>query len=207
MIIVTDIQQRTPEWDILRSGKVTGTGLKKLVSSRKDTREDYFYEVLAGRLTTETTQYETAMNRGVRLEDEAIAQFENLKGILVDKAGFCQSSENEWIGYSPDGLIKVGKTYSEDVEVKCLASKNHLRIWLENTIPEEHEAQIIHSFIVNPKLKKRYFISYDPRISIHPIHIIEVSRKDYEEKIEDYKQKEEDFIKEINKKLIEINKI
>lgn len=204
---IYEIEQRTPEWDAIRSGRITGTGLKKLISTRKDTRDDYFYEVLAGRLTTETTDEESALARGVRCEDEALAEFEKVSGKIVDKAGFCQSDDNEWIGYSPDGLIKVGKTYSEDIEIKCPASKNHLRTWLENTIPDEYEPQLIQAFIVNPKLKKRYFISYDSRITIHPIHIIEVNRKDYEEKIEDYKQRQLEFIELVNNKLSEIIKL
>jgi len=202
---IFDIEQRSDEWFDLRMGKVTGTGLKKILSSRS--RSDYFYEVLAERLTNELNREESALDRGVRLESEAITEFEKISGKLIDTAGFCQSDENEWIGYSPDGLIKVGNTYSEDVEVKCLASKNHLRVWLENIIPEEYDAQIIEAFIVNPKLKKRYFVSYDPRIAVHPIHIIEVNRKDVEEKIEDYRVKQEEFIKEVNEKLEEINKL
>jgi hypothetical protein len=136
-----------------------------------------------------------------------LAEFEKVKGKIVDRAGFCQSEDNEWIGYSPDGLLKVGKKYSEDIEIKCLASKNHLRVWLENIIPEEYEAQIIQAFIVNNDLKKRYFVSYDPRITIHPIHIIEVNRKDYEEKIKDYKARQLEFIESINNKLAEIIKL
>lgn len=204
---IFNCEQRTPEWDIIRSGKITGTGLKKLISSRNGTREDYFYEVLAGRLTTEATQDQSALDRGIELEEEAIAEFEKLSGKIVDRAGFCQSDDNEWIGYSPDGLIKVGKDYSEDIEVKCLASKNHLKICLENKIPDDYEAQIIQAFIVNEKLQKRHFISYDPRITIRPMHIIEVNRSDLEDKIADYKQKQEEFIKEINTKLEEIIKL
>jgi hypothetical protein len=206
-MIIISCEQRTPEWDSIRSGRVTGTGLKRLISTRKDTRDDYFYEVLAGRLTTEVTDIETAIARGVRLEDEALKEFEKLYGKIVDKAGFCQSEDNEWMGYSPDGLIKVGKTYSEDIEIKCLASKNHLRVWLEDIILEDYEPQLIQAFIVNPKLKKRYFISYDPRITIHPIHIIEVNRSDYEEKIESYKNAQLEFIERINKALESINKL
>jgi putative phage-type endonuclease len=204
---IYNIEQRSPEWFAIRSGRITGTGLKKLVSTRKDTRDDYFYEVLAGRLTTELDDTETALARGVRLEEEALNKFQEETKIEIEKAGFCQSDANEWIGYSPDGLIKSGKIYSEDIEIKCPANKNHLRIWLENTIPEEYEAQIIQAFIVNEKLKKRYFASYDPRITIHPIHIIEANRTDYEEKIELYKEAQLKFIEMVNAKLEEINKL
>lgn len=206
-MIIHEMEQRSPEWDAIRSGRITGTGLKRLISTRKDTRDDFFYEVLAGRLTTETTKQESDLQRGVRCENEALEYFEKEKGKIVSKAGFCQSDDNEWIGYSPDGLIKVGKTFSEDIEIKCPASKNHVRTWLENAIPEEYEPQLIQAFIVNPKLKKRYFVSYDDRITIHPIHIIEVNRSDFEEKIEDYKKKEEEFIALVNNTLESINKL
>lgn len=204
---IYDIEQRSNEWNALRLGRITGTGLKRLISTRKDTRDDLFYELLAGRLTTEATKQQSDLERGVECESEALVEFEKLTGKIVEKAGFCQSDDNEWMGYSPDGLIKVGKIYSEDIEIKCPASKNHLRTWLENSIPEEYEPQLIQAFIINPKLKKRYFISYDSRITIHPIHIIEVNRKDYEEKIEDYKQRQIEFIELVNQKLEEINKL
>lgn len=206
-MIILQCEQRTPEWDAIRSGRITGTGLKRLISARKDVREDYFYELLAGRLTTEPTKKETPMERGIRCENEALEEFEKLSGKIVDKVGFCQSEDNEWMGYSPDGLIKVGKNYSEDIEIKCLDSKNHLKVWLENKILDDYEPQIIQAFIVNPKLKKRYFISYDDRISIHPVHIIEAKRKDYEDQIEDYKQRQEEMIALVNEKLEEINKL
>jgi putative phage-type endonuclease len=202
---IINCEQRTPEWHECRLGKITGTGLKKLVSTRS--RSDFFYEILAERLTTEVEEVETALQRGVNYEAEALKEFEKFSGKIVNQAGFCQSSKNEWIGYSPDGIIKIGKKYSEDIEIKCPASKTHLKIWLENKIPEEYDAQIIQAFIVNPDLKKRYFISYDSRISIHPIHVIEVSRSEVEEKIAEYEKLEREFIDEINAKLEELLKL
>lgn len=200
---IHDIEQRTDEWFAIRHGRVTGTGLKNIVGS-KLVRDNYFYEYLAERLSTETNEEEKPLDRGVRLEDEAVAAFEKKTGKLVTKIGFTVCDKHDKIASSPDGLIKNGKVYNEAVEVKCLSSGKHVRAWLENAIPKEYYAQGIQYFIVNENLHTLYFVFYDPRITKHPLHIIELYRDDVQQDIEEYFAAETTFLEEVEQKLEEI---
>jgi exodeoxyribonuclease (lambda-induced) len=204
---ILNLEQRTPEWLEARRGKVTGTGLKKILG-RPQTRTDYFYEVLAERLTSEGLEEgESAMQRGVRLEPEALEAFEAKTKKKVEIAGLCVDDQNEWIANSPDGLIKVKGKYREAAEIKCLSSANHLKVWLENKIPDDHMAQAMQYFILNKDLEILHFASYDPRMTMHPLHIIKLKREDIEEDIAKAKEAEEKFINEVNAKFDEIVKL
>lgn len=195
-----NIQQRTDEWLHLKKGKVSGTVLKGLMGTPK-ARLEAFYEVLAERLTVGVeSDYENAMDRGNRLEDEAIASFEFETGKSVEKIGFCESDEDPNIANSPDGLIGD----EEAIEVKCMGGKNHVKLWLTNEVPEEYKWQVVQYFIVNEKLKTVYFVGYNPDIPIHPLHIIEVKREDMEEYIKGAVVAQKHFLVEIEQKLKEI---
>lgn len=178
-----NIEQQTPEWHQLKKGKISGTVLKALMSSR--TKKDAIYELVAQKLTIGVQEdYENAMDRGNRLEPEAIAAFEFETGKKVERTGFIESDDNEHIGSSPDGII--GDT--EAVEVKCLNGTKHVKMWLEDEIPKEYEWQVVQYFVVNDKLEKLYFVGYNPDILLHPLNIITIERKELEEKIHKAKQ-------------------
>ena len=202
-MIIKYCEQRSDEWHEERQGKITGTALKALTGTQK-ARDTLFYEILAERLSIEANSTEKPLDRGIRLEDEAITQFEIKTGKIVEKVGICYRKDNERIANSPDGLISKNGKYTEAPEVKCPDSKNHLKIWLENKVPEEYIPQTRQYFIVNDELETLYFISYDPRITIHPLHIIEIHRIDIAEEIEDLKQRQIDFLDEVNKKVEEL---
>lgn len=156
---------------------------------------------MAERLSVDDGTGESALERGERLEDEAIEVFEKKTGKIVDKVGFIELDENEFVGCSPDGLIDNDGVYSEAVEVKCLSSANHIKAILENEVPKDYYPQVIQSFIVNLDLEKLYFILYDPRVTVMPFHLIEVNRKDVVEDIEKYKADEIEFIQSINERI------
>lgn len=167
-------------------------------------KEGHFYEVLADRLSEDDLTEESAMDRGVRLESEAVEAFEQATGKMVDRVGFIESDDNEFMGCSPDGLIINNGNYNEAIEVKCLSSANHVRAWVENEPPKEHYAQIVQMFIVNEDLETLYFVLYDPRVTVHPLHIIPMTRESFGDDIADYKKQELEFISSINNKISEL---
>lgn len=167
-------------------------------------KEGHFYEVLADRLSVDDVEDESAMDRGIRLESEAVEAFEQATGKIVDIIGFIESDDSEFMGCSPDGLIANNGIYNEAIEVKCLSSANHVRAWIENAPPKEHYAQIVQMFIVNEALETLYFVLYDPRVTVHPLHIIPVTREFVKADIEDYKKQELEFIDSINQKISEL---
>lgn len=186
-----NVSQRSDEWFHLRKGKITGTTLKAIMGTPK-ARKEVMYEILAERLTVGVEDdYENAMDRGTRLEPEAISAFEFETGLKVDTAGLCQDDDNCQIANSPDGLIGE----DEAIEVKCMGGKNHVKMWLTNEIPDEYYYQVLQYFVVNEKLKKLYFVGYNPDIPTHPLHIIEVERN--EEEVERAKKSQEAFLQEV----------
>lgn len=198
-----DIEQGTEQWHHLRKGKITGTTLKAIMGTPK-AKQDALYEIIAERLTVGVdTDYENPMDRGIRLEPDAISLFEFETGKTVERVGFCEDDQNALIGYSPDGLIGE----EEDVEVKCMGGKNHVKMWLTNEIPDDYYWQVVQAFVVNPKLQKRYFVGYNPDIPAHPLHIIEVTRESLMEPIRGARVAQEAFIERVEQELSKIIKL
>ena len=181
-------------WLEARKGKITGTRLKDLILKRSTKPKLGFYEIIAERIAIPATQ-ENVMDRGHRLEEEAMERFmvETKKKVNMDLV-IWQRDDDSNIAISPDGFI--GKT--EAVEVKCLSSSRHIEAWLTKEIPSEYECQKLQYFIVNDKLKKLYFIFYDPRMP-KDLFWIEVNRKDVNEKVKEYLLLEKEALKRMEK--------
>ncbi len=151
------------EWLDGRMGKVTGTRLKDLVVKRGTKPKKGFYEIIAEKIAIPANG-ENVMDRGHRLETDAIAIFEEKTGKKVNTDLVIWSREdNTDIAISPDGYVE-GKKITEACEVKCLNSASHIEAYLTKEIPSEYEYQKIQYFVVNNDLEILYFIFYDPRM-------------------------------------------
>lgn len=206
MKIFQTLQQKTPEWFEERKGVITGSRLKKIVGTPYMKKET-FYEVLAERLSVGDYDEETAMQRGIRLEDDARKEYTKETGYEVEVPGFTKREDNLFMGESPDGLIQTDGKYTRALEIKCLGSKNHVRAKLEGQIPDDYLPQVIQKFIVNDDLEVVDFVMYDPRIASFPYLKFSLFREDYVELIEKYRKTQEDFLNEVNetlKKLISL---
>lgn len=200
---IKNVEQRSPEWEQLRKTRITGTMVKNIMGTPR-ARKEAFYEAIANRLTIGVEEdYENAMDRGTRLEPDAIATFELETGKSVERVGFCESNDNEAIAMSPDGYVK-DTNYTEAVEAKCMGGKNHVKLWLENEVPDEYYWQVVQYFVVNDELQTLYFIGYNPDIPAHPLHVIEVKRDVVLSSIEKSRIEQETFLEEVNVKLKEI---
>lgn len=200
-----NIEQGSDAWHHIRKGKITGTTLKAIMGTAK-AREGAYYEIIAERLTVgveDETSYENPMDRGTRLEPEAVAMFEFLTGKETQVVGFCEHDDNEFIANSPDRLI--GETQA--LEIKCPLGKAYVKAWLTNKVPEEYEEQTIQYFVLNDKLETLYFALYNPNIPVHKMHIIELHRKDLGLKIADALKAQVAFLSEVNATLETIIKI
>jgi len=194
-----NILQRSPEWEQLRKTHLTGTVLKGLMGTAR-ARQEAIYEAIANRLTVGVAsdeEYENPMARGTRLEPDGIAEFEFQTGKSVEQVGMCENDENPVIAQSPDGYIKDTKD-TEAIELKSMGGKNHVKLWLTDEVPSEYKWQVVQYFVVNDKLKKLYFVGYNPQIPVHPLHIIEVLRKNVEDNIEEARIAQIEFIKEVD---------
>lgn len=182
------------DWLDARLGKITGTRAKDVMPKGRGATgyRAGFYEIIAERIALPHNG-ENVMDRGKRLEDEAIERFKKETGKKAKRElVLCVREDNEAIAYSPDALI--GKT--EDVEVKCLSSARHLEAWMTQEIPAEYESQIIQGFVVNDKLKRRYMVFYDPRMP-KDFFYLTIQRKDFKDQIEQYLETERNVLKRI----------
>lgn len=160
------------EWKAFRKGKITGTRLKDITNKKGTGKKIAFYELIAERMGIVEDE-ENVMERGLRLEPEAIAEFEKQTGKKVDGSLVIWVSDyNENISVSPDGFI--GDT--EALEIKCLSSARHIEAIIENEFPDEYELQARQYFVCNEKLETLYFAMYDPRIVARPLVIFEIHR-------------------------------
>ena len=180
------------EWLEARRGKITGTRLGSLFSKRDRKPLKGFYEVIAERVAIPRDE-ENAMDRGRRLEDEAIELFSKKAGKKVDTSlvMWCRDDDDN-IAISPDGVI----SQTEAVEVKCLNSAAHIEALLTQEIPSEYEFQVLQYFCVNDALARLYFIFYDPRMP-KDLFWLEVNRKDVQEKVDEYLELERKAIEQI----------
>jgi hypothetical protein len=199
MIIIPGLEQNTPEWQDERRGKITGSKLGGLVAKRGTGRKLGFYELISERLGL-PPDGESAMDRGHRLEEEAIALFEEKSGFKVDRGMFCISAFSPDIACSPDGLIMDKETgkYVGAVEVKCLSSARHIQALVEKKIPDDYEFQILQYFIVNDDLQVLHYVSYDPRMVAKPYYSTSISRYELEEKIGTYREYQKSVLREID---------
>jgi putative phage-type endonuclease len=180
------------EWLNFRLGKISGSRLKDIIVKRGTGKKKGYYELIAERIAVPADD-ENPMDRGTRLEEEALARFEQETKKKVDTSLIVwQSEESENIILSPDGVISE----YEAVEVKCLSSASHIEAWLTQEIPSEYQDQALQYFVVNPSLETLYFTFYDPRIPAKDFFVIEVGRD--KEKVEEYLAYEKSIMEEIN---------
>ena len=183
------------EWLAARRGKITGTRLKDIIVKRGNGKKIGFYELIAERIATEPDNGETPLDRGVRLEPEALARFtkETKKKVSNDLTIWTRD-DNESIAISPDGILSA----TEAVEVKCLSSARHIEAFLTQSIPDDYYYQTLQYMIVNEKLKTLNVVFYDPRIPVKDYFVIKVLRKDVKEPIKEYLEYQKQIIKEVD---------
>jgi putative phage-type endonuclease len=174
------------DWLEFRKSKITGTKLKDIVTKRGNGTKIGVYQLIADRLATEDD--ENPMDRGHRLEKEAIEHLSNLTGKkFITDLVIMSREDNPNLAWSPDGYSKDLKSAAE---VKCLRSAIHIQTIIENKIPDEYKEQSIQPFIVCDELETLYMTFYDPRIVSRPLHVIEIKREDVEKDITFYKEYE-----------------
>lgn len=178
-------------WEEARLCKITGSKLKDVITKRGSGKKIGFYQLIADRLAL-PADGEYPMDRGTRLESEAIEMFskETGKEVNTDLVMWLRD-DNENIAISPDGFI--GET--EAVEVKCLGSARHIEALMTGAIPKDYEDQVIQYFVVNDKLQILYFVFYDPRLVTKQFFYLAVERD--QAKVDQYLEIERSILEEV----------
>jgi len=197
--MITKKYETKEDWLDGRLGKITGSRLKDIVVKRGTDEKIGFYEIIAEKIA-EPADEENAMQRGVRLEVEAIQMFIEKTGKEVDTSlVIWQREDNENIAISPDGFIGE----KEAVEVKCLSSAKHIEAYITEQIPSDYEYQALQYFIVNDTLETLYFVFYDPRMPEKlQLFFLEIKRD--EEKVQEYLQYQKDKLEKIENIITEL---
>ena len=162
-----------------------------------------FWELVAERLAIEPDE-EKPMERGTRLEPEALARFEKETGkkVNTDLVIFSRD-DNESIYISPDGSIEPkgkSKKITESVESKSLSSASHIEAYVTKKIPSEYHHQKLQYFIANDDNQKLYWLFYDPRFIKKELQFfyLEVDRKDVQEEVTMFLDYQRELLKEVD---------
>lgn len=171
---IIDCIQGSEEWIAARLGKVTGTGFQKvLAKGQGKTRKSYMIQLVAERLSglPQDSFCNGAMDWGTQHEDEAVAAYEAMKGVEVQKVGFVEYTDD--IGVSPDGFV------GDDgmAEIKCPNTATHIQTILSDKMPTTYTAQVQGNLWVSER-QWCDFVSFDPRMKSQRIFIVRVPRDD-----------------------------
>lgn len=194
-------------WLFTRRGKITGSKYKNIYSVRRnDHKKIGFWELVAERLGLPPETDETALERGQRLEGDALDRFAEETGKVVDKSLMIWTrDDNESIAISPDGVVSE----TEAVEAKCLSSARHIEAFMTKEIPDDYWLQALQYFIVNDKLELLHFVFFDPRFALFrdpetqkqntlDYFVIDVKRTDVAKEVEEHLLYQYQVVKEVN---------
>jgi putative phage-type endonuclease len=159
------MEQRSPEWFAVRSGRVTASRVADIVAKTKTgystSRANYMAELICERLTgMQGASYtNAAMLWGVEVEPQARSAYEGATGSLVIELGFAPHNSISMAGASPDGLV------GDDglVEIKCPITATHIDTLLGQSVPGRYITQMQWQMACTGR-KWCDFVSYDPRM-------------------------------------------
>jgi putative phage-type endonuclease len=199
MNLVKELQQRSPEWHKIRKGSIGGTRVKTAFAKNNLPLVD---ELIAERHsdTIEESYVNDAMQRGIDLEPVAIAEFEERTELKVDTFGLATNDKFNGCHLSPDGLILDDYNVAvSGIEVKCPSTKKHVEYIRTNKVPAEYKFQVYHYFAICETVEIMYFVSFDPRFEIKPLHIVTLHRDDIQKELEEYESGLIKFIDKLKK--------
>lgn len=192
-MIVHNLEQLSPEWFDLRRGKVTGTSLKRLVSSKNlELIDELVSDLVCGSQDIPFDNEHT--ERGRALEPIAKQEYTNHTGVILEDYGFIQSEEFEWFGLSPDGIgtdpVSFGMV---GCECKAPIGKNHVRYIRQDKIPAEYNHQVLGYFVACDELERVDFVSYCPDFEPLPIWIKTITREEAQSELDELTAKMKDW--------------
>ena len=191
------VEQRSEEWFILKGGKVSGSSVDNIY---KSTKAKFIDSIVADRLTgrVEMNSFvNDAIQRGIDFEDFAKDEFSDKYNLKVTDVGFVEY--NDYVGISPDGIVFHNGVPLYGVEIKCPNTKELVGVFRTNKVPVSHLRQCLLQLYCMPTMEKVYYIVYDNRLEIYPMHVIEVKREEYTEELQEMDDKINTFIKAVIK--------
>lgn len=139
------LEQGTQEWLRVRAGKITGTGVERILDASNKARsgampKTYLHQLVGERLKGRPIDEIGGdwIDRGRELEAEARRWLAFELGQEITEVGFIESDCGRY-GFSPDGHVFM----EQGVELKCPALKTHLGYLLEPaTLEKKYHHQV-----------------------------------------------------------------
>lgn len=195
------MEQGTTEWFEARLGKVTASRVVDVVAITKSgysaSRANYMAQLVVERITgkVEESYSNAAMAWGTEHEPMARAEYEILRGVMVNEIGFVPHPTIENSGASPDGLVNDKGL----IEIKCPNTATHIETLLTREIPKKYICQMFWQMACTGR-EWCDFVSYDPRMPDHlKLCVINVPRN--EELIGELETEIAKFLKEVDLKV------
>jgi predicted phage-related endonuclease len=200
----TDIvcDQRSDAWRVARAGCLTGSRAADMLATLKGggeaaARRDYRTQLCVERLTGEpqdATFVNADMQRGIELEDSAIAAYEAKTGEFVARTGFLRHLDY-LAGASLDGHVG---DFEGVVEVKCPRPATHLKTIRAGQVPAEYRPQLLHALWITGAAWVD-FVSYCPLLPGLELFVVRLTRDEAE--VAAYAEKAVAFLGEVAEEL------
>lgn len=157
-----------PEWLELRRGVLTATDfgmwlLQCTTAKAKAAKENAISNIVAGVAELwepEQRFVKEEMERGLKLEPQAVAAFERFSGQEVESVGFCRSIHG-FFGCSPDGLLKDSPA---GLEGKVPLPSTHIKYRRAGELPSQYKLQV-HGSMAVTGAKQWWFQSWNPKLA------------------------------------------
>lgn len=202
-------------WLELRKGVITSTKAKTVKPlSRGKSLPAGIYELLAEQVAL-SKDGEKEMDRGLRLENEALLLTQDKYKLDFELDAGMWFSDDMKLAVSPDAS-EVGDKPTYAGEAKCLDTKNHLQAILTDyqnkQLPNynpidglkigtsDYTQQVIQYFVINPDLETLYFTLYDDRVALDNVmhYVIIIKREHVAEFTDSQELYERDAIAKVN---------
>lgn len=177
-------EQRSDLWFKERLGCVSSSCIAEVLarpkkgsgeaSTRRNLKARLITEILTGKRDDGFTNWE--MERGIRLEPIAVAEFELRSGLDTESVGFIPHPKIPRAGASPDRLIPPDGL----LEVKCPNMANHYENIMNGIVPLQYRKQLLWEMACTGR-KWADFASYHPSLPDHlQLFTVRMKRDDAE---------------------------
>ena len=143
---ILNMDQRSEEWQQLRSNCITGTTAKYLLKLGRENALKKVKDLYEYGLEHPGTGW--AAKRGLELEpiarnllNKKMSQEEQYSGVKFEEVGFVKRTDIENVGCSPDGCYIVDGKIKYNCEIKCFTEKHHLACAGKPDLPIEIQIQ------------------------------------------------------------------
>jgi hypothetical protein len=204
MKVIRSIEQRSWDWFQMRAGKVTASGIGKLITDKFALRKwstempnSYLHLKLAEKwrgIPEEQFGGNRQTDQGVFAEPQAFSVYSALQDRPVERIAGIDSETGLWC--SPDGWLRLDVPPDAEgdagLELKCPMASTHIGYLLAGVLPEEYVLQVQFSMFVTGAAKWHFFsfckdlpdlfveVQRDPSV----IEAIEVATELFREKFE-----------------------